>query len=135
MVKKLVFSAVKDHVIIKKVIELLRKENEISLKLHDPTEDFLEHLGIYPGLPQQKFMHRGVTHRLDDNIYRQMIVDAGSKAKAILDKQVATHEWQRALGNPDMHVALRKQVEEIIGSEYASAKEKAKYEQMQKGLK
>ncbi|MFX1314697.1 MAG: RimK family alpha-L-glutamate ligase [Promethearchaeota archaeon] len=42
MVKKLVLSAVKDHVVIKKVIELLRKENEISLQLHDPTVDFLD---------------------------------------------------------------------------------------------
>jgi len=40
--KKLIFSAVKDHEVIKKVIKNLRNEYEISLKLHDPTEDFLD---------------------------------------------------------------------------------------------
>lgn len=42
MVKKLIFSAVKDHEVIKKVIKNLRNEDEISLKVHDPTEDFLD---------------------------------------------------------------------------------------------
>jgi glutathione synthase/RimK-type ligase-like ATP-grasp enzyme len=42
MAKKLFFSAVKDHEVIRKVIKNLKKEDEISLKLHDPTEDFLD---------------------------------------------------------------------------------------------
>ena len=42
MAKKLIFSAVKDHEVIKKVIKNLRNESEISLKFHDPTEDFLD---------------------------------------------------------------------------------------------
>ncbi|MFX0042165.1 MAG: RimK family alpha-L-glutamate ligase [Candidatus Hodarchaeota archaeon] len=42
MSKKLIFSAVKDHEVISKVINYLRTEDKISLKLHDPTEDFLD---------------------------------------------------------------------------------------------
>ncbi|MFX1320066.1 MAG: RimK family alpha-L-glutamate ligase [Promethearchaeota archaeon] len=42
MAKKLIFSAVKDHEVIKKVIKNLRNDYEISLKFHDPTEDFLD---------------------------------------------------------------------------------------------
>ncbi|MFX1313702.1 MAG: hypothetical protein ACFFHD_14020, partial [Promethearchaeota archaeon] len=42
MVKNLIFSAFKRHEVIKDVIKKLSNEEEISLKLHDPTEDFLD---------------------------------------------------------------------------------------------
>ncbi len=42
MAKKLLFSAIKNHKVIVKVINRLKKEKEISLILHDPTEDFLD---------------------------------------------------------------------------------------------
>ncbi|MFX0000146.1 MAG: RimK family alpha-L-glutamate ligase [Candidatus Hermodarchaeota archaeon] len=40
MVKKIVFSARKDHVIIKKLIKKLKQIPKIELILHDPTKDF-----------------------------------------------------------------------------------------------
>ena len=42
MVKKIVLSAKKEHVIIKDVIKKLKKIQNIKLILHDPTEDFLD---------------------------------------------------------------------------------------------
>ena len=40
MVKKIIFSARQDHVIIKKLIKKLNQIQEIKLILHDPTKDF-----------------------------------------------------------------------------------------------
>lgn len=40
MVKKVVFSANQDHVVIKKLINKLKKIREFDLVLHDPTKDF-----------------------------------------------------------------------------------------------
>lgn len=42
MVKKLVFSVVKDHETFRKVIQKLQEEKRINLILHDPTDDFLD---------------------------------------------------------------------------------------------
>lgn len=42
MVKKIVLSAKKEHVIIKDVIKKLKKNQNIKLILHDPIEDFLD---------------------------------------------------------------------------------------------
>ena len=40
MVKKVVFSAKQDHVVIKKLINKLKKIREFDLILHDPIKDF-----------------------------------------------------------------------------------------------
>ena len=42
MVKKIVLSAKKEHVIIKNVIKKLKKNQNIKLILHDPTKEFLD---------------------------------------------------------------------------------------------
>ena len=42
MVKKIVLSAKKEHVIIKDVIKKLKKNQNIKLILHDPTKEFLD---------------------------------------------------------------------------------------------
>jgi len=42
MGKRIVLSAIKNHQVIKKVIKNLKDDKEISLKLHDPTQDFLD---------------------------------------------------------------------------------------------
>ncbi len=40
MVKKILFSATHDHIVIKNVIKELKKAKEFNLMLHDPTKDF-----------------------------------------------------------------------------------------------
>ena len=40
MVKKIIFSARQDHIIIKKVIKKLKQIQDIEIVLHDPTKDF-----------------------------------------------------------------------------------------------
>ncbi|MHA2005773.1 MAG: ATP-grasp domain-containing protein [Promethearchaeota archaeon] len=40
MVKKIIFSARKDHIVIKKLIKELKQTQEVELILHDPTKDF-----------------------------------------------------------------------------------------------
>ena len=40
MVKKIVFSAKKDHIVIKNLIKKLKQSQTIELELHDPTKDF-----------------------------------------------------------------------------------------------
>ncbi|MFX0035381.1 MAG: RimK family alpha-L-glutamate ligase [Candidatus Hermodarchaeota archaeon] len=40
MVKKIIFSATHDHIVIKHVIKELKKAKEFNLMLHDPTKDF-----------------------------------------------------------------------------------------------
>ena len=40
MVRKIIFSARQDHIIIKKLINKLKQIQDIEIVLHDPTKDF-----------------------------------------------------------------------------------------------
>ena len=42
MIKKVLFSVIQDHEVIKNVVRKLEREEDISLILHDPTKDFLD---------------------------------------------------------------------------------------------
>jgi hypothetical protein len=103
-----------------------------SKQTDDKTELFLEKIERYPGLPSQMVTHNKVTFRLDDDIYRQMVIDGGKSAKEKLDIKVSG-SWGSAVNNKDFHYSLRNKVNTLIEKEFERAKKRAIYEQLQRG--
>jgi hypothetical protein len=97
----------------------------------DVTEMFLEELGIYPGLPSQKFKHNNNDLRFDDDIYRQFVVDFGSVAKKKLDQRVKSY-WGSAVLSKSNHKNLTKKVDDLLTEERNRARGKAINEQIKR---
>jgi hypothetical protein len=84
----------------------------------DPTEIFLEKLKKYPGLPNQWVTDRKEKIRLDDDLYREYIISAGSRAKKRLDTLVVTSGWQSAINDERRHDSLSKKVQNILDAQW-----------------
>ena len=82
----------------------------------DATEVFLEKLGKYPGLPNQWVKYKGEKLRLDEDIYRDYVINAGSKAKKKIDARVPL--WQGAVEEKKNHPRLVTKVQNILDEEW-----------------
>jgi hypothetical protein len=103
-----------------------------SQETDDKTELFLEKIKKYPGMPSQTVTHNKVTFRLDDDIYRQMVIDGGSRAKKKLDARVEK-AWGKAAEDEKHHYNLTRDVDNLIKKEFARARGRAIHEQIQRG--
>jgi hypothetical protein len=99
----------------------------------DPTEKYLEQLERYPGLPNQRVKHKGIEFKLDDDIYRQFIVDGGSKLKTWLDKRVTSPKWKKYLKTPKGRERQSKRIGEVRNAFFAKARHRAIKEQLKRG--
>jgi hypothetical protein len=100
----------------------------------DDVEMFLEKLsnnleakkvqGVYPGIPQQWVKHHGEKIRLDDDIYRQYIVDYGKNAKDKLRERITgeTNWKERLEENPE---SLKDRIESLLDKEREKARKRA----------
>ena len=99
---------------------------------NDPVENFLEELGQYPGQPSQTMKVGGEDLVLDDDIYRNYIIDSGMSAKKRLDFLVKTPEWKRRLKTERGRKALETSIEKIMNSSRRKSRGRAIAEQRRK---
>jgi hypothetical protein len=99
----------------------------------DKTELFLEELGYTPGLPNQRVDFGTVKAKLDDDIYRQMVVDGGVKIKKWLDSKVQIPVWQKRLKTDKGKERLIQRIKEKRGYYLYKARRRAIKEQRKRG--
>ena len=99
----------------------------------DITEESLEKLGVYPGLPSKKYKRGREEGTFDDDIYRDMIIFAGNRMKEKLDKYFSSERRQKLLENEKHHENIKKDIDYIIRTERNYARSKAISKQHQKG--
>jgi hypothetical protein len=104
-----------------------------SRETQDPTEIYLEKLEEYPGLPNQRVKHRGIEFKLDDDIYRQFVVDGGNKLKKWLDSKVLLPSWKQRLKTPKSRERQSKRIGNKRDAFFARARRKAIKEQLKRG--
>ena len=103
-----------------------------SKETDDPTEKFLEKLEVYPGLPNQWVTHRRESLRLDDDIYRDFVISAGSKAKKILDKKISNSVWQSAVNDKKKHYMLKNAIKSTMEKSWSMGRKIAIKKQLQR---
>ncbi len=96
-----------------------------STEKMDTTERFLQKLDRYPGMPSQTFKYRGKPMKLDDDIYRDMIIFGGHRAKKILDARTGSKIWQRAVKDEKRHPILIRSINNIIKTQFDHARSRA----------
>jgi hypothetical protein len=101
-----------------------------SKETSDPTEVFLEKIKKYPGMPNQWVTHRKESLRLDDDIYRDFVISAGSKAKKKIDARVPS--WQGAVQDEKKHPGLVTKIQEIMDEEWRRGRKTAIRKQRQR---
>lgn len=98
----------------------------------DYVEDFLEKLEVYPGLPGQRVKIDGIETKLDDDIYRQYVIDYGVKAKKHLKKMVIKENWQNQLETESGRELLKRWIKSDLDYYRENALIRAKREQLKK---
>ena len=96
-----------------------------STQTTDKTELALEKLGVYPGMPSQTVTIRGEKKRLDDGMYRDMVIFFGGRAKKKLDVMFSNKVFQKALKDESNHPKLIKVVNRQLTYERDLARRKA----------
>ena len=87
-----------------------------STETTDPVEIGLETLGVYPGVPSKHVKIKGENVELDEDIYRDMVVGFGGRAKRYLDIQFSKPSWQKTLVDKKRHNKLIKILDSKISS-------------------
>jgi len=91
----------------------------------DITEDSLAALERYPGLPQKTFTHKREEVRFDDDIYREMVIYGGSRAKKHLDRFFSNEGIQKRIEDKKQHARLLDHTDAIIRRYRAEARRMA----------
>ena len=100
-----------------------------SKETTDVTEQSLEKLKVYPGLPKKKFRYKRKNYKLDEDIYRNFTIKYGKRAKEYLDIKFSQPLWQKALKNEKQHNRLRSKIDSKLKSLSSKEKRRAIREQ------
>jgi hypothetical protein len=103
-----------------------------SKATEDPVEIFLEKLDVYPSLPSQRVTYKGTSFKLDDDIYRNYVIDVGYEAKRKLELKIKG-TWGAAINNEKHHGLLKDRVDKLFVKERYRARQKAIKEQLTRG--
>lgn len=101
----------------------------------DPVEKMLQAIDRYPAIPDQIVSIDKEKVRLDDDIYRSFIIEAGMGAKTELDERVQRETWQAWLANEAKHDDLVNKIDKIIRRYRNKARHLAIKEQKRRGYK
>jgi hypothetical protein len=106
-----------------------------SQETNDTVETFIENLsknlerdgerGVYPGIPEQWITNKNEKIRIDDDMYRQYVIDFGVNAKRALQQKITGEtNWMELLEkNPSR---LKNRVEQVLDKERERAKKRLK---------
>lgn len=103
-----------------------------SKEISDVTEMGLQILDRYPALPSQSYTYNKIKKKFDDNIYRNMCIDFGYRAKMKLDIHFESDAWQSALKDESKHSYLLSRIDKILNKERDKARRRAIREQRKK---
>jgi len=82
-----------------------------STETDDITEQNLEKLKVYPGLPGKKFTYKRKKHEFDEDIYRNYTIAYGKRAKEYLDIKFSQPLWKRAMKDEKQHDKIKSKID------------------------